>query len=113
DMVQELDRNIKHFADIISSQIGKEVETVPGSGAAGGLGAGLLAFTNASLKPGFEIVRKETKLDEHIRWADLVITGEGKIDIQTQYGKTPIGVAKVTKMYQKPVIAIAGTLGEG
>jgi glycerate kinase len=62
---------------------------------------------------GFELVRQETGLDEAVEWADLVITGEGKIDDQTQYGKTPMGVAGVAKKYDRPVIAIAGTLGEG
>jgi glycerate 2-kinase len=113
EMIGELDRNMKHFADFIAMYTGKVLDTIPGAGAAGGLGAGLLAFTSATLQPGFEIVRQETHLDEHIRWADLIITGEGKIDNQTQYGKTPMGVAGVAKKYHKPIIAFAGTLGEG
>jgi len=113
EMVQKLDTNLKHFAKLVKEQLNKDVDTIPGAGAAGGLGAGFLAFTQAVLKPGFEIVRRETKLDDHIQWADLVITGEGKIDFQTQFGKTPMGVARVAKKYDKPVIAIAGTLGEG
>jgi glycerate 2-kinase len=112
-MMRELDRNLKHLAEVVAFQTGKKVDAIPGSGAAGGLGAGLLAFTNAVLKPGFEIVRQEVGLDEHIQWADLIITGEGKLDAQTRYGKTPMGVAGVAKTYNKPVIAIAGTLGEG
>lgn len=112
-MTEKLDANLKHYANLILEQTGKEIDSVQGAGAAGGLGAGLLAYTGATLKPGFEIVRNEIKLDEKIRRADLIITGEGKLDSQTKYGKTPIGVAGVAKIYSKPVIAIAGTLGEG
>ena len=82
-------------------------------GAAGGLGGGLVAFTGAELKPGFQIIREISMLDEHVKWADLIITGEGKMDIQTRYGKTPMGVAGVAQLFGKPVIALAGTLGEG
>ena len=72
-----------------------------------------MAFTNARLQPGFEMVSQITRLEEEIRKADLVITGEGKIDRQTQYGKTPLGVARLARKHNKPVVAIAGTLGEG
>jgi len=113
EMVLQLDENLKHFARIVKKQLGKDIDHIPGAGAAGGLGAGFLAFTKALLLPGFEIVRRETKLDDHVQWADLVITGEGKIDDQTQFGKTPMGVARTAKKYGKKVIAIAGTLGEG
>jgi glycerate 2-kinase len=113
DMVERLDNNLKHLAVLIRDQLNMDVENIPGAGAAGGLGAGLLAFLAAKLMQGFEIIRQETKLDKEVEWADLVITGEGKIDVQTQYGKTPMGVAGVAKKFNKPVIAIAGTLGEG
>lgn len=112
-MVEQLDYNLKHLAILIKEQLDKDVEKLPGAGAAGGLGAGLMAFLNAKLMKGFEIIRKETQLDVAVQWADLVITGEGKIDVQTQYGKTPMGVVGVAKKFDKPVIAIAGTLGEG
>lgn len=112
-MVEKLDKNLGHLAKLIKDQLDIDIENVPGAGAAGGLGAGLIAFLNAELMQGFEIVRRETHLDDAVKWADLVITGEGKIDVQTQYGKTPMGVAGVAKKYDKPVIAIAGTLGEG
>ena len=112
-MTKKLDANLKHYANLVLEQTGKEIDSVQGAGAAGGLGAGLLVLTEAKLKPGFEIVRNEIKLDEKIRRADLIITGEGKLDSQTKYGKTPIGVARVAKIYSKPVVAIAGTLGEG
>jgi glycerate kinase len=97
----------------LNNKPGKDVEKIPGAGAAGGLGAGLLAFTGAIIQSGFEVISKENDFENHIQWADLIITGEGKIDSQTQFGKTPAGVAKVAKKYGKPVIAIAGTLGEG
>lgn len=113
EMAETLDNNLKHLAALIREQLKKDIENTPGAGAAGGLGAGLLAFLDAKLIKGFEIVRKETRLDMAAEWADLIITGEGKIDVQTQYGKTPMGVVGVAKKYNKPVIAIAGTLGEG
>ncbi|MBN1596667.1 MAG: glycerate kinase [Bacteroidales bacterium] len=113
EMVEKLDNNLKHLAGKIRQQLNIDIENIEGSGAAGGLGGGLMAFTKAILKPGFDIIRHETHLDEFIKKTDIVFTGEGKIDDQTQYGKTPMGVAGVAKKYNKPVIAIAGTLGEG
>ncbi len=113
NMVEKLDDNLRHVARLFKQQTGKDVEKIPGAGAAGGLGAGLLAFTGAIIQSGFEVISKENDFENHIQWADLIITGEGKIDSQTQFGKTPAGVAKVAKKYGKPVIAIAGTLGEG
>lgn len=113
EMVDELDSGLQHFAGIIKDTLGKDILDIPGSGAAGGLGGGLLAFTPSTLKPGFEIVKEITKLEQRIREADLVFTGEGKIDFQTQFGKTPYGVARIAKEYQKPVVVLAGTIGEG
>lgn len=112
-MCESLDRNLHHLAELIREQLGQDVEHLPGAGAAGGLGAGLIAFTGAKLSPGFEIVSRETGLENQVTWADYVITGEGRIDAQTQFGKTPMGVAKLALKYKKPVIALAGTLGEG
>ena len=88
------------------------VKDIPGAGAAGGLGAGILTFFNASLSNGIDIVLKETQFLQSIKDADLVITGEGKIDVQTIYGKTPIGVAKAAKQFDLPVIGICGSLGK-
>ncbi|MCF8302486.1 MAG: glycerate kinase [Bacteroidales bacterium] len=113
ELVGQLDEALKNFAALIRENLGKDVEFVPGAGAAGGLGAGLMAFCNAELKPGFQIVREKVHLDEAVQWADIVITGEGKMDHQTPFGKTPHGVAQTAKKYAKPVIGIAGTLGEG
>lgn len=111
DMVELLDGHLAHFADCVQAAMGKDIRYLPGSGAAGGLGGGLVAFLKAELKSGVDIIIEATKLSEHMADADLVFTGEGKIDHQTIYGKTPIGVAKVAKKYNLPVIAIAGHLG--
>jgi glycerate kinase len=109
-MVALLDRNLVHFAALIREQLGKEVAGVPGAGAAGGLGAGLMAFLDAQLTSGFDMVSRVTRLEERIREADLVITGEGRMDAQTRFGKTPSGVARMARKYGKPVIGVAGSL---
>lgn len=111
EMVQTLDANLARFARIVERDLGVAVDAVPGAGAAGGMGAAMLAFFGATLKPGIEIVTAAVDLDTHVRDADLVITGEGRIDFQTVHGKTPIGVARVAKRHGKPVIGIAGSLG--
>lgn len=113
EMVELLDNALLHYAGIIKAQFGKDVKDVQGAGAAGGLGAGLLAFTNASLEGGVEIIIDYTRLRDIIKDADFVFTGEGKIDIQTQYGKTPYGVAQIAKEENKKVIAIAGYIEKG
>ncbi len=111
EMVQALDANLGRLARIVERDLGVAVDQVPGAGAAGGMGAAMLAFFGATLKPGIEIVTAAVDLDAHVRDADLVITGEGRIDFQTVHGKTPIGVARVAKRHGKPVIGIAGSLG--
>ena len=108
EMVGKLDRNLEYFAWKIREQLGKDVAEIPGAGAAGGLGAGLIAFLNARLMKGFEMVAGFVNLEEKIKVADLVITGEGKIDGQTRFGKTPFGVARLAKKHHKPLIAVAG-----
>ena len=113
EMVKRLDNNLKHLSDLISKQLGKDVDEIPGAGAAGGLGAGLIAFLDGELAKGVSIVAEKTGFDAAAARADLVITGEGGIDFQTQFGKTPFGVAQVAKKHGKPVIAVAGTIGEG
>lgn len=109
-MVAQLDANLAHFADVIEQQLGQAVAAVPGAGAAGGMGAALLAFVQARLRPGIEIVMEAAGVEAAIRDADLVITGEGRMDSQTVHGKTPIGVARLAKRYNKPVIGIAGSV---
>ncbi|MFZ7946331.1 glycerate kinase [Neobacillus sp. 19] len=112
EMVAQLDRNLGQYAAIIDRDLGKKIIDVSGAGAAGGLGGGLLAFLSAELKRGVEIVIDATGLTELVRDADLVITGEGKIDGQTIFGKTPIGVAKTAKKFAVPVVAIAGNVAD-
>jgi glycerate 2-kinase len=112
-MVIELDKNLSHFGQKLEQRYGISIMEVPGSGAAGGLGAGLIAFLNASLEPGFEVIKRFTGLEDLIKEADLVITGEGRMDEQTAYGKTPHGVAILAKQYNKRVVGIAGSLGPG
>ncbi len=113
EMIKLLEENLSHYANIIQQEIGKDISDVPGTGAAGGLGAGLMAFLNAELKPGFDIIRDILNLDNYIKQADLIFTAEGKVDFQTQFGKTPFGVAQVAKKFDKPVICLAGSIGEG
>lgn len=109
---QLLDQALNHYADLIESQLGKSVKNIPGAGAAGGLGAAFLGFTSATLKPGIEIVLETLEIEKHLIGANLVITGEGRIDWQSAHGKTPVGVAKAAKQYDIPVIALAGCLGD-
>lgn len=113
EMVSILDDNLRHYADIIKKELDKDVLYVPGAGAAGGLGAGLMAFLNGNLKKGIEMVIEYAGLEEKVKDADMVWTGEGSIDFQTQYGKTPLGVATIAKKHNKPVIALAGRVGDG
>ncbi|MGV2988804.1 glycerate kinase [Vibrio sp. E150_011] len=108
-MVAILDANLSHYADVIKATNGKDVKHTPGAGAAGGLGAAFLGLFNASLRPGIQIVMDAVSLSDVVKDADLVITGEGRIDSQTIHGKTPVGVARTAKQTQVPVIAIAGS----
>ncbi|MGQ5709240.1 glycerate kinase family protein [Lactobacillus sp. PSON] len=108
---KSLDNNLTHYAKLIKNILHKDIATISGSGAAGGLGGGLLAFTNSQIRPGVEIVAQETHLEKAIKNADFVFTGEGGTDFQTQYGKTPYGVAKIAQKYHIPVISLAGYLG--
>ena len=113
EMIAQLDANLAHYAALINEQVGLDVKDLPGAGAAGGLGAGLMAFTEATLQRGIDIVIQFTGLEEHVKKADYVFTGEGGMDFQTKFGKTPYGVAKVSQKYGKKVIGLAGNLGEG
>ncbi|MGX9607040.1 MULTISPECIES: glycerate kinase [Acinetobacter] len=113
DMVKQLDQNLSHFADLVEATLGVNVQHQAGAGAAGGLGFGLLAFARAKIQSGVELLIQQTGLAEKIAQADVVLTGEGKIDRQTFMGKTPFGVAQVAKGLNKPVYAFAGMIGEG
>ncbi|ANS75265.1 glycerate kinase [Paenibacillus yonginensis] len=111
DLVK-LDWLLRLFAEKIEQQLGVSIMDVPGAGAAGGLGAGLMAFCQAEISSGIETVLKLIGLEENLKDADLVITGEGRMDFQSTQGKAPVGVAKLAKKFGLPVIAIVGSEGE-
>lgn len=113
EMIVALDRALENYANIIKKDLGKDVAYVEGAGAAGGLGAALLAFCNAKLLRGIELIIKHTELEEKIKGADFVFTGEGSIDSQTIYGKTPMGVALEAKKQGVKTIAFAGKVEDG
>jgi glycerate kinase len=112
EMVQTLDAALLHFAKIVRHDIGAKINDLQGAGAAGGLGGGMVAFLDAELRAGVDIVLDTVGLDAALEGADLVLTGEGALDYQTIYSKAPIGVAERAKRLGIPVIAIAGTLGD-
>jgi glycerate kinase len=113
ETVAELDAALGAFAGVAARATGRDVALVPGAGAAGGLGAGLLFFTPARLRPGVAIVLEAMGFEALAQGADLVITGEGRTDAQTAMGKAPVGVAAVAKSHGVPVICLSGGLGEG
>ncbi len=110
EMVAALDANLAYLASLISRDLGIDVAEVPGAGAGGGIGAGVMAFTKAELKSGVELIVAATKLDEQMQGADLAVTGEGRVDFQTAFGKTPAGVAASARRHGVPVVAIGGGL---
>lgn len=112
-MVKRMDRALDHFSTCVKEVFQLDTKNVPGVGAAGGLGYAFLTFLKASLKPGVEMVLDYLKIAESVREADLVITGEGRLDRQTTMGKAPYGIAQLAKKHHKKVIAFAGCLGEG
>ncbi len=112
EQVTILDKNLKNIADVVEKLTGKHIETIAGAGAAGGLGAGCVAFLDGELKKGIDIVIEFSGIENFVKDADLVITGEGQIDFQSAFGKTPVGVAKVAKKHNKKVIVLAGSLGK-
>ncbi len=107
-MISKLDANLKYFAAIIKRDLRKDVMKLKWAGAAGGLGAGLAAFTGAKLKSGIDIIIQSTGLENHIKNADLVITGEGRVDFQTAFGKTPAGVARIARKQKVQTVVIGG-----
>ena len=112
-MVAELDAALSHFGSVIEAALGVDVSETPGAGAAGGLGAGLMAFTSARLRLGADIVLDAVGLEEKLEGADLVIVGEGQFDSSTVFNKSPVAVAQRAKARGIPVIGIAGSLGPG
>ena len=116
EMVAQLDAALAHFAEVANSTVRLRLPTTPntpGAGAAGGLGFAFRAFLGAELVPGVDLILNETHLEDFIRDADIVITGEGRLDGQTVMGKAPIGVARLAKKYGKRVLAFSGILGDG
>ena len=107
-MIRTLDANLKHLGKVIKRDLKKDVINLKGAGAAGGLGAGLVAFTRARIKRGVDVVIEAAELDKHIKGAWLVITGEGCVDFQTAFGKAPAGVARAARRHRVPAIAIGG-----
>jgi glycerate kinase len=113
DVVSELDAALCNFATLARKATGKDVADRPGAGAAGGLGAGLMYFSGAILRPGVEIVFETTGLPSLVQTADLIITGEGMTDSQTAFGKAPAGIGNLAKKYGKIAICLSGSLGTG
>ncbi|SDI46411.1 glycerate kinase [Pseudomonas flavescens] len=113
EQVKELDAALARLAEVVGEALGEDFSTFPGVGAAGGLGFAAKAFLGARFRPGIELVAELSGLAEAVQGADLVITGEGRLDAQSLHGKTPVGVARVAKAQGVPVIALAGSLGEG
>ncbi|MBZ7123284.1 glycerate 3-kinase [Klebsiella grimontii] len=113
EMVAVLERGLQNYARVMLAATGQDVAPMVGGGAAGGMGAAARVFLNATLKSGIDIVLEAVHLEEALRDADLVITGEGRMDSQTVGGKAPVGVARIAKKYDIPVIGIAGVLGDG
>ncbi|PWF99809.1 glycerate kinase [Levilactobacillus bambusae] len=115
EMVETLDQNLTHYADVLQRFTGKDIKDMPGSGSSGGLAGGVMAFTNAHIVRGVDLVAKVAKLDEKVVGADYTFTGEGMVDYQTQYGKTPLGVAIEANKGNPDthVIIVTGGIGDG
>jgi glycerate kinase len=112
-MVEQLEQGLARLGRIIAQQLGKDVIKTPGSGAAGGLGAALMAFLNGRLTSGVDLVIEAVRLADRLTGADLCLTGEGKLDYQSASGKAVMGVGRVAKSMNVPVIVLAGTIGPG
>lgn len=113
ETVPQMDLWLKRYADLTQEALGRDLAKTPGAGAAGGMGFAFLAYLSATLTPGIDLVTREIGLDADMEGADLVVTGEGRLDGQSAMGKTPVGVAALAKRYNIPVIALAGSVGEG
>lgn len=112
-MLEELDAGLKHFAEVVERDLGIDIYSSPGSGAAGGLGAAFIGFLGGKLQSGIELILKTIEMEKHLEGAEYVITGEGKLDGQTSMGKAPMGVAQMAADKGIPVIALAGAIGDG
>ena len=109
-MIMEMDKWLRYYAALAREKFPKANPNEPGTGAAGGLGFAFLTFTNAVLESGIKIVLEETKLESYVKGADVVVTGEGRLDFQTAMGKAPVGVAGLAKKFDIPVLAFAGSV---
>ena len=113
EMVKELDGGLRHFADVVLDQLGNDLQSISGAGAAGGLGSAFAGFLGAELESGVELILELARFEEQLEGVDLVITGEGKLDGQTSMGKAPAGIALLAKQHGISVIALAGDISEG
>ena len=113
EMIEALDRNLAHFAAIVERDLGVAIKDQPGSGAAGGLGGGLVAFASGRLEPGIKLITDAVNLAERLEHADLCLTAEGAIDAQSAFGKTAVGVAQLARSLHCPTLALAGSIGAG
>lgn len=113
EQVVQLDEALAHYADVMAAKLGEDLRDLPGVGAAGGLGFAARAVLRAGFRPGVELVAELSGLAQAVQGADLVITGEGRLDGQSLHGKTPVGVARIARAAGVPVIALAGSLGDG
>lgn len=113
EVLEQFDQNLNLFAYIVQEQLGKGIGSTPGAGAAGGLGAGLQGFLDAELQRGGDLLVEMLELEDIVKDADLLITGEGGINHQIRFGKTLVAVSQVGKKYDVPTIALAGSLNEG
>lgn len=113
EMIKDMDGWLKHYAALTRKKLPAADADIPGTGAAGGLGFAFLSYLNATLESGIDLVIEATDLEKYIKNADLVITGEGRLDRQSCMGKAPIGVARLAKKYHKPVIAFCGCVSDG
>ena len=111
--MEQMDTALSRFADAATAALGTDFRNLPGAGAAGGLGFAFVSYLRGELKPGIELVMDALKLEDCVRNADFVVTGEGCLDGQTAFGKTPAGVAAAAKRYGVPVIALAGGIAPG
>ncbi|MCH8552133.1 MAG: glycerate kinase [Natronospirillum sp.] len=111
-MIEQMDGWLAHYGALLETLSGNKVIEVPGAGAAGGMGAAFIGALQATLKPGIDLVMQAVGLEDRLQQADLVVTGEGRLDSQTMQGKTPAGVARLAARYQVPVIALAGSLAD-
>lgn len=112
EIIEQLDQGLKHFAKVVSNELNKDIHNIAGAGAAGGLGAAFAGFLSAHLQSGIELVLEIIEMEKRMQDVNFVITGEGKLDLQTSMGKAPLGVAKLAQKHKIPVLALAGSISK-